>query len=63
MQLNIYLNPASIICGLAVIVIVLLIRSYDPKLVDRVSLRLTVVISAVSTKADHVFAFESYAII
>ncbi|RUS19064.1 hypothetical protein BC937DRAFT_88031 [Endogone sp. FLAS-F59071] len=46
-ELNIYLNSASIACGLAVIVIVLLIRSYDPKLVDRVSLRLTVVISAV----------------
>ncbi|ORX98048.1 hypothetical protein K493DRAFT_9885 [Basidiobolus meristosporus CBS 931.73] len=45
--LNISLNSASIICGSLVLVVYFLIRSYEPKLMDRVSLRLTAVISLV----------------
>ncbi|ORX99366.1 hypothetical protein K493DRAFT_299401 [Basidiobolus meristosporus CBS 931.73] len=45
--INVVLNSASIICGSLVLVIYFSIRAFEPKLMDRVSLRLTAAISAV----------------
>ncbi|KAF7731706.1 hypothetical protein EC973_008878 [Apophysomyces ossiformis] len=45
--LNLILNSMSIAGGSSVCIILLLIRAYDKSLVDRVSLRLTAVVSAV----------------
>ncbi|KAK9765522.1 hypothetical protein K7432_006084 [Basidiobolus ranarum] len=45
--INVVLNSASIVCGSLVLIIYFSIRSIEPKLMDRVSLRLTAAISAV----------------
>ncbi|KAK9722025.1 hypothetical protein K7432_002997 [Basidiobolus ranarum] len=45
--INLCLNSASIVCGSLVLVIFFLLRFYEPKLMDRVSLRLTAAISLV----------------
>ncbi|ORX89059.1 hypothetical protein K493DRAFT_410661 [Basidiobolus meristosporus CBS 931.73] len=47
MIINVVLNSASILCGSLVLIIYFAIRSFEPKLMDRVSLRLTAAISAV----------------
>ncbi|OZJ04593.1 hypothetical protein BZG36_02767 [Bifiguratus adelaidae] len=47
MLINLVLNPLSILGGLTVCTVVLMIRLYEKSLMDRVSLRLTVVVSAI----------------
>jgi hypothetical protein len=60
MYLNITLNPASIVCGSIVCIILLTIRAYDKSLVDRVSLRLTAVVSAVDVIKAAVYIIFTY---
>lgn len=60
MYMNTTLNPASIICGSAVCIILLIIRAHDRSLVDRVSLRLTAVVSAVDVMKAAVYIIFTY---
>ncbi|KAI9281328.1 hypothetical protein BC943DRAFT_329642 [Umbelopsis sp. AD052] len=59
-NLNTTLNPASIVCGSIVCSILLAIRAYDKSLVDRVSLRLTAVVSAVDVIKAAVYIIFTY---